>query len=187
MWRLESLDDLNGGGWGIYSLQPFPSCWLTLLSMGTPDSPVVRACHVSRPLGFGVVAVEVFYLLAVSDSPVAQQTVRCILTSQTGSDFWRSDCTAVGRWQSWPLLRWLTGQSSSALDSSVNFSGVVRRKPKSGHFARCFGLGTGQCPVPHWLHNYLHAPNFVEFPNSFSLYIDVYFMHLIKTFTRQTS
>jgi hypothetical protein len=49
---------------GIYSLQPLPSSWLTLLSMGTPDSPVVHgtwycslfgACHVSRPLGFGVV------------------------------------------------------------------------------------------------------------------------------------
>jgi hypothetical protein len=49
---------------GIYSLQPLPSHWLTLLSMGTPDSPVVHRtlycslsgeCHVSRPLGFGVV------------------------------------------------------------------------------------------------------------------------------------
>jgi hypothetical protein len=49
---------------GIYSLQPLPSRWLTLLSTGTPDSPVVlRAwhcslsgeCHVSQPLGFGAV------------------------------------------------------------------------------------------------------------------------------------
>jgi hypothetical protein len=49
---------------GIYSLQPLPSRWLTLLLMGTPDSPVVHrtlqcslfgACHVSRPLGFGAV------------------------------------------------------------------------------------------------------------------------------------
>jgi hypothetical protein len=48
----------------IYSLQPLPSHWLSLLSMGTPDSPVVHrtwhcslsgACHVSQPLGFGVV------------------------------------------------------------------------------------------------------------------------------------
>jgi hypothetical protein len=48
----------------IYNLQPLPSCWLTLLSMGTPDSPVVHrtlhcslsgACYVSRLLGFGVV------------------------------------------------------------------------------------------------------------------------------------
>jgi hypothetical protein len=49
---------------GIYSLQPLPSRWLTLLSMGTPDSPVVhrtvtvhwpvRATS-ARPLGFGAV------------------------------------------------------------------------------------------------------------------------------------
>jgi hypothetical protein len=49
---------------GIYSLQPLPSRWLTLLSMGTPDNPVMHrtlhrslsgACHVSRPLGFGAI------------------------------------------------------------------------------------------------------------------------------------
>jgi hypothetical protein len=49
---------------GIYSLQPLPSRWLSLLSMGTPDSPVVhrtRYCslsgarHVSTLFGFGAV------------------------------------------------------------------------------------------------------------------------------------
>jgi hypothetical protein len=49
---------------GIYILQPLPSHWMFLLSMGTPDSPVVHrtghcslsgACHVSMSLGFGVV------------------------------------------------------------------------------------------------------------------------------------
>jgi hypothetical protein len=49
---------------GIYSLQPLPGRWLTLLSMSTPDSPVVYrtlhcslsgACHISQPLGFGAV------------------------------------------------------------------------------------------------------------------------------------
>jgi hypothetical protein len=49
---------------GIYSLQPLPSYWLSLLSMGTPDNLVAHrtghcslsgACHVSTPLGFGVV------------------------------------------------------------------------------------------------------------------------------------
>jgi hypothetical protein len=46
---------------GIYSLQPL---FQSLLSIGTPDSPVVHriwhcslsdACHVSRSLGFGAV------------------------------------------------------------------------------------------------------------------------------------
>jgi hypothetical protein len=49
---------------GIYSLQPLPSLWLTLLSMGTPNGPVahwtttvhcpVRATS-ARPLGFGAI------------------------------------------------------------------------------------------------------------------------------------
>jgi hypothetical protein len=48
----------------IYSPQPLPSRWLTLLSMGAPDSPVVhqivtihypvRATS-ARPLGFGAI------------------------------------------------------------------------------------------------------------------------------------
>jgi hypothetical protein len=49
---------------GIYSLQPLPSHWLFLLSMGTPDSPVVHQTSTvhypvratsARPLGFGAV------------------------------------------------------------------------------------------------------------------------------------
>jgi hypothetical protein len=47
---------------GIYSLQPLPSRWLFVLSMGTPDSPVVHwtgivHCPVhamsAHSLGFG--------------------------------------------------------------------------------------------------------------------------------------
>jgi hypothetical protein len=53
------------------------------------------------------------------------------------------------------------------------FSGVALRKPESGQFVRCFGLGAGQCLVRHWLHQNLYAPNFVEFPNSFPLYVNV--------------
>jgi hypothetical protein len=49
---------------GIYSPNHYSSHWLTSLSMGTLDSPVVHRtlhcslsgeCHVSRPLGFGAV------------------------------------------------------------------------------------------------------------------------------------
>jgi hypothetical protein len=49
---------------GIYSPQPLPSHWLVLLSMGTPDSPMVHRtgiihCPVrampARLLGFGAV------------------------------------------------------------------------------------------------------------------------------------
>jgi hypothetical protein len=47
---------------GIYSLQPLSSRWLSLLAMGTPDSPLAHRtstvqCSVratsARPLGFG--------------------------------------------------------------------------------------------------------------------------------------
>jgi hypothetical protein len=37
---VESLDDLNGGGWGIYSPNHYSSRWLLCLSKGTPDSSV---------------------------------------------------------------------------------------------------------------------------------------------------
>jgi hypothetical protein len=49
---------------GIYSLQLLSSRWLSLLSMGTLDSPVVHrtrhcslsgTCHVSTSLGFGAI------------------------------------------------------------------------------------------------------------------------------------
>jgi hypothetical protein len=49
---------------GIYSPNHYSSCWLTALSMGTPDSSVVHRtlqcslsgeCHISLPLGFGAV------------------------------------------------------------------------------------------------------------------------------------
>jgi hypothetical protein len=37
--------------------------------------------------------------------------------------------------------------SLAAQDSPVNYSGVVLRKPESGQFARCLGLGIGQCSM----------------------------------------
>jgi hypothetical protein len=56
-----ALNEVVGG---IYSLQPLPSRWQSLLAMGAPDSPVahrtvnvhcpVRATS-ARPLGFGAV------------------------------------------------------------------------------------------------------------------------------------
>jgi hypothetical protein len=64
MWSSESLDTIEGGGWGIYSLQPLPSRWLFLLAMGTPDSLVAHQTGIvhcpmramsARLLGFGAV------------------------------------------------------------------------------------------------------------------------------------
>jgi hypothetical protein len=68
--------------WGIYSLQPLPSRWLTLLSMGTLDSPVahghnivhcpVRATSADR-WGLELLIVEVFCPLAAPDSQHSRQ------------------------------------------------------------------------------------------------------------------
>jgi hypothetical protein len=61
MLSSENLDDLNGGGWGVFIA---PTTILAVVVDGTPDSPVVHrtwhcsasgACHVSCPLGFGAV------------------------------------------------------------------------------------------------------------------------------------
>jgi hypothetical protein len=41
------------------------------------------------------------------------------------------------------LLHWLSGQSGGTPDGPVNYSGHALRKPESGQFARCSGLGTG--------------------------------------------
>jgi hypothetical protein len=68
---------------GIYSLQPLPSRWLFLLSMGTPDSPVVhrtgtvhcpvRATSLRR---WGLEQLDRWNPLSCScmDSPVAHRT-----------------------------------------------------------------------------------------------------------------
>jgi hypothetical protein len=96
---------------GIYSLQPLPSRWLSLLSMGTPDMVLFIVRCAPRQPTVGVWSgwpLNSFVLLR-------HRTVQCVLTWQ----FWlltSALCTvhsvsAVDRWWSWPLLRWLTGQS----------------------------------------------------------------------------
>jgi hypothetical protein len=76
---------------GIYSLQPLPSRWLTLLSMGAPDSLVahwtvtvhcpVRATS-ACPLGFGASRLFTTITFAVDRwrqlvvAPLAHRTVR---------------------------------------------------------------------------------------------------------------
>jgi hypothetical protein len=63
-WIQNTWIALNEVVGGIYSSQPLPSHWQSLLVMGTPDSPlahrtVIVQCPVratsARPLGFGVV------------------------------------------------------------------------------------------------------------------------------------
>jgi hypothetical protein len=50
-WRLECLDEVNGGGWGcIYSHQPLPSRWAFLLSADGPPSWCGRSAPVDQRL-----------------------------------------------------------------------------------------------------------------------------------------
>jgi hypothetical protein len=64
---------------GIYSLQPHPSCWLFLLAMGTPDSPVAHRhvlftvrCAPRQHARWGLEqsSIEVVCHVVVPDSPV---------------------------------------------------------------------------------------------------------------------
>jgi hypothetical protein len=75
---------------GIYSRNHYSSCWLTSLSMGTPDSLVctghgtvhcpVHATSANR-WGLELLTVEVVCPCGAPDSPVAHWTIRCDLTS----------------------------------------------------------------------------------------------------------
>jgi hypothetical protein len=116
----ECLDGFEWGGWWVF-IAPnlFHSSWLTLLSMGAPDSPVVHrtlhcslsdAFHVSYPLGFG--AVDRWHLLSSSGTG----HVRCVLTFC--SDFWLALLTvADDRWHAESRC------SIGSPDSPVNYSG----------------------------------------------------------------
>jgi hypothetical protein len=76
---------------GIYSPNHYSSCWLTTLSMDTPDSPVVQHSIVHCPVsatsadhwGLELLTVEVFCPSAAPENSVAHRTVRCNLTLQT--------------------------------------------------------------------------------------------------------
>jgi hypothetical protein len=70
---------------GIYSLQPLPSRWLSLLAMGTPNSPMVHwtalftvRCVPRQRVRWGLELLTIGTLcsFAASDSPVPHRTVR---------------------------------------------------------------------------------------------------------------
>jgi hypothetical protein len=175
MRKLECLDGLNGGGWGVF-IAPTTNLAVAVdghtgQSGGAPDTPLFTirwVPHISRPLGFE--AVDRWSLLSSCGTEQSSATCRPRLPS----DFlycWLRAQSTVGR--SWLLLRCLTGQSGGTPDSPMNFSGQKLRKPESSQFAR--------------LHQFYFAPIEYNFPKSFSLYVYVNFMHLRKTPTRQTS
>jgi hypothetical protein len=177
MWRLGSLDGLNRGGWGVFiaSNHFLAVGWLCCrwahrtvqgcTGHGTVHCPV-RATSADR-WGLELLTVEVFCPLVAPDSLVVHRTVRCVLTSQ----FW---LLTYALFTVPPPAQSTVGEVDrffvGSPDSPVNYSGVALRKPESGQFARATTWGTEQClvhtehcPVRHWLHPFLYAPNFIEF------------------------
>jgi hypothetical protein len=83
---------------GIYSLQPLPSRWLSLLAMGTPDRycSLSTACHVSTPVG-SLRPVAAPDSLVCSDfsalTSVVHCSLHCLLLQSTIAC---SDCCSVG-------------------------------------------------------------------------------------------
>jgi hypothetical protein len=106
------MNEVDGG---IYSPQPLPSRWLSLLAMGTPDSPVAHRTFIvhcpvcatlARPLGFGAgQPLEPLSFCstgqsgATPDSPVTSDF--CALTSVatlfTKVHFWSRPLVPVSR------------------------------------------------------------------------------------------
>jgi hypothetical protein len=82
---LKTLMPMNEVVGGIYSPQPLPSRWQSLLAIGAPDSPVrhrtvtvycpVRAMS-ARPLGFGQLTVGGVCLFVAPGSPMASDFCR---------------------------------------------------------------------------------------------------------------
>jgi hypothetical protein len=136
---------------GIYSLQPLPSHWLFLLSIGAPDSPVVHrtwhcsvsgVCHVSYSLGFGAVD---------GWSPLYS-----CYTEQFGA-FWLLHY-ALYCSRSRPLSagdRCSVGSPDTVRctpESPVNYSGAPSWETREWPVHEVLGLGTKHCPVRHWQH-----------------------------------
>jgi hypothetical protein len=185
MGTLENLDATEGGGWGIYSLQPLPSCWLSLLAMGTPDSPVAnRTCTVhcvvratsARSLGFG------------AGWPL--EPLSCSCTGQSGA-FWllcSDSCAHCSL--NYLLLQSTIAPSDRCSAGSPDMSGAHRivwwilaeraqRIPESGWFALSRAWCIGHCPMRHLAaHSPVFAPNLFESPTEFLSWFVLNLMHL---------
>jgi hypothetical protein len=179
------VSHLSPKGSGRFTLS---SRWLSLLSMGTPDSPVVHrtlycslsgACHVSWPLGFGVVdRWSPLSSCGTGQSGGTPESPMCSNFSVLTSDF----CTVyysrsqrirplgeltvaplAHRTVRWIIVEWLWENPRATWDKTPN-SGV----PWPGHRT--------VSGVPLAAPNSVFAPNFVEFPDSLFLlvYVELY-------------
>jgi hypothetical protein len=195
LWSLVLNRNFRKLGWhwrrwlgGIYSLQPLPSRWLSLLAMGTPDSPVVHQtttvhCPVramsARPLEFGAT----WSLEPLSYSSSGQSGATPNMSGVLWllcSELWRALFTlesAVGARLS--LLRWLTGHVRCTPDSLVNYSGAPLGNSREWAIRVLLGLGHGtlsSAPLGSTLS--CLALNLFEFPIEFLSWFVLNLMHL---------
>jgi hypothetical protein len=147
---------------GIYSLQSLPSRWLSLLAMGTLDSPVAhQTCIVhwpmratsARSLGFGANR----SLEPLSCSCTGQSSA----TPDMSIDLWLCCSDFAAHYSCYCLLLQTTVAPVSRCSAgSPDMPGAHRTVrwiraervlwiPKSGWFAACSAWCTGQCPVRH--------------------------------------
>jgi hypothetical protein len=176
MWRGESLDGLNGGGWGVF-IAP-TTIPVVAVDGHTRHGTVHCPVHATSADHWGLewLTVEVLCPLAAPDSLVAHRAVRCVLTSL----IWLLTCalftvhltlqSTVGR--SWLLLRWLTRHVRCTPDSLVNYSGVTPRETRERPVRGVPWPGHRPAPM------LIFAPNFVEFPTQFLCWFVLNFMHL---------
>jgi hypothetical protein len=168
---------------GIYSLQPLPSRWLFLLSMGTPDSPVVhRTGHCSlsgdaisaHRWGLEWLTIGVLCPVVAPDSPVPHRTCR------VRSDFtaWHLTlhCTLLLSTVDarLPLLRWLTGHVRCTPYSPVNYRGTRPGKTREWLVRVELGLGHRTLSgAPLATHSQVLCSKFCWVPNFISFLVCV--------------
>jgi hypothetical protein len=192
MWCSEYLDAIEGGGWGIYSLQPLPRRWLFLVAMGTLDSPVVHrtgtvhypVCATSaRLLGFGAT-----WLL---------EPLSCSCTGQSGatpdmscvrwllcSDLYHAVFTTVHFWQTTIDAGYCCSVGSPDMSGAHRTVWWIIAErplgiPQSELFEWSSAWCTGHCPVRHLQHTLKSfAPNLFKSPSEFLSWFVLNLMHL---------
>jgi hypothetical protein len=167
MWSSENLDDLNGGGWGIYSLQPLPSRWLSMAHRTVRWCTGQGTVHIWCLPHQQTIGVWSSWPLK-SFVFLLHRTVWCILTSH----LWlltSTLCTFLLFMQS------TVGVSDRCSIGSPDMSGAhstvrwiivewLPEKPESGQFGRSSAWARDRVRCATAAPLLVFAPNLVEFP-----------------------
>jgi hypothetical protein len=193
VWRVESLDALNGGGWWVFITPTIilaVGCalcrWAHQIFRCAPNTALFIVRCVPRQLSVGVCSSRPLDL-TLPRLCGAHQTVWCPNRFWPSDGFWPC-CSpvAVNRCEDY---RWSWAHRTvwCALDSPVNFSRGALSFLESGQFVGRSNLGTGHCLVHTGQFGTPQARAILICPilrelsqGSFSLFVYVNFMHLRK-------